>query len=138
MGSIKHVCLIDDDHIFVYGAKRLMREINFFEELSVFNNGQDALDHFEAQSQNPEMVPSVIFLDLNMPVMNGWEFLEAFLDLPGIIVQDIAIYIMSSSVDPRDLEKIQAHPHIKNYILKPLTTEDLENLSRELVREKKG
>ena len=134
MGRIKRVCLIDDDHIFVYGAKRLMREFDFFEDLSVFNNGQDALDHFEVQSQTPETLPSVIFLDLNMPVMNGWEFLEAFLNLPGITSQDISIYIMSSSVDPRDLEKIQAHPYIKNYILKPLTTEDLENLSQEIAR----
>ena len=133
MGIVKRVCLIDDDHIFVYGAKRLMREFDFFDDLSVFNNGQDALDHFETQSQSPETLPSVIFLDLNMPVMNGWEFLEAFLNLPGITTHGITIYIMSSSVDPRDLEKIQAHPYIKNYILKPLTTEDLENLSKEMV-----
>ncbi len=133
MSTVKRVCLIDDDHIFVYGAKRLMREFNFFEDLSIFSNGQDALDHFEAQSQDPETLPSVIFLDLNMPVMNGWEFLEAFLNLPGITSHGISIYIMSSSVDPRDLEKIQSHPYIKNYILKPLTTEDLENLSKEMV-----
>ncbi len=133
MGIVKRVCLIDDDHIFVYGAKRLMREFNFFEDLAVFSNGQDALDHFEAQSDSPDTLPSVIFLDLNMPVMNGWEFLEAFLNLPGITTHGIAIYIMSSSVDPRDLEKIQSHPYIKDYILKPLTSEDLENLSMEVV-----
>ena len=133
MGIVKRVCLIDDDHIFVYGAKRLMREFNFFEDLAVFSNGQDALDHIEAQTDSPDTLPSVIFLDLNMPVMNGWEFLEAFLNLPGITAHGIAIYIMSSSVDPRDLEKIQAHPYVKDYILKPLTSEDLENLSKEVV-----
>ncbi|MDX1315074.1 MAG: response regulator [Eudoraea sp.] len=134
MGRVKRVCLIDDDHIFVYGAKRLMREVDFFDDLSVFNNGQDALDHFQAPNQNTETLPSVIFLDLNMPVMNGWEFLDAFLNIPGISSSEIAIYIMSSSVDPRDLEKIQSHPYIKNYILKPLTTEDLEKLSEEISR----
>jgi CheY-like chemotaxis protein len=131
MAKVKRICLIDDDHIFIYGAKRLMREINFAEELSVFQNGQDALNYFESQSQDSEDLPAIIFLDLNMPVMNGWEFLDAFLNLPGIPTRDIAVYIMSSSVDPRDLEKIQSHPYIKNYILKPLTTEDLEGLLKE-------
>lgn len=131
MAKVKRICLIDDDHIFVYGAKRLMREINFAEELSVFQNGQDALNYFESQSQDSKDLPAIIFLDLNMPVMNGWEFLDAFLNLPGIPARDIAIYIMSSSVDPRDLEKIQSHPYIKNYILKPLTTEDLQGLLKE-------
>ncbi|MBT8320233.1 MAG: response regulator [Eudoraea sp.] len=132
MGKVKRVCLIDDDHIFVYGAKRLMREINFFDELSVFNNGQDALDYFESQSQDSEDLPSIIFLDLNMPLMNGWEFLEAFLNLPGMADKNIAVYITSSSVDPRDLEKIQAHPYIRDYILKPLTSEDLQDLLKEI------
>jgi len=134
MAKVKRICLIDDDHIFVYGAKRLMREINFFEELSVFNNGQDAIDYFESQAKGSEDLPSIIFLDLNMPVMNGWEFLDAFLKLPGIPTKDIAVYIMSSSVDPRDLERIQAHPYIKNYILKPLTSEDLEGLLKEMAQ----
>jgi CheY-like chemotaxis protein len=131
MAKVTRVCLIDDDHIFVYGAKRLMREINFAEELSVFQNGQDAMDYFESNSQHTEHLPSIIFLDLNMPVMNGWEFLDAFLNIPGISSREISIYIMSSSVDPRDLERIQAHPYIKNYILKPLTSEDLEGLLKE-------
>ena len=107
MAKVKRICLIDDDHIFIYGAKRLMREINFAEDLSVFQNGQDALDYFKSQSQDSEDLPAIIFLDLNMPVMNGWEFLDAFLNLPGIPTRDIAVYIMSSSVDPRDLEKIR-------------------------------
>lgn len=133
MGKVKRVCLIDDDHIFVYGAKRLMREINFFEDLSVFANGQEALEHFESKSKSADSLPNLMFLDLNMPIMNGWEFLDAFLNLPGIPSENIAIYIMSSSVDPRDLEKIQNHPAIKNYILKPLTTEDLETVLGEMV-----
>ena len=109
MSKIDHICLIDDDHIFVYGAKRLMREMDFYQDLSVFSNGQEALDHFTGQVKNGDVLPSLIFLDLNMPIMNGWEFLEAFLNIPGIEPKGISIYIMSSSVDPRDLEKIQSH-----------------------------
>lgn len=132
MIKINHVCLIDDDHIFVYGAKRLMREIDFYEDLSVFSNGQEALEHFRKVVHTGSPLPSLIFLDLNMPVMNGWEFLEELLNLPGIEPQGIYIYIMSSSVDPRDLERIQSYPIVKNYILKPMTLEDLEGVRADL------
>ena len=131
--KIDRVCLIDDDHIFVYGAKRLMREIDFYEDLSVFSNGQEALDHFIKVLQTGDSMPSLLFLDLNMPIMTGWEFLEELLNLPGIQTDGMAIYIMSSSVDPRDLERIQAYPIIKNYILKPMTMEDLQGVRAELL-----
>lgn len=129
MKKINHICLIDDDHIFVYGAKRLMREMDFYEDLSVYSNGQEALDQFQEMVESGTDLPSLMFLDLNMPIMNGWEFLEAFLNIPGIEPKGVTIYIMSSSVDPRDLEKIQSHTSIKNYVLKPLTTEDLEKIA---------
>lgn len=133
MSKIDNICLIDDDHIFVYGAKRLMREMDFCQDLSVFSNGQEALDHFTGLVKNGDVLPSLIFLDLNMPIMNGWEFLEAFLNIPDIEPKGISIYIMSSSVDPRDLEKIQSHSFIKNYILKPMTLEDLETVRSQLI-----
>ncbi len=93
MTKISHVCLIDDDHIFVYGAKRLMQEIDFYEDLSVFSNGQEALDHLQKAVNTGTPLPSLIFLDLNMPVMTGWEFLEELLHLPGIAYDGISIYI---------------------------------------------
>ncbi|MBT8222065.1 MAG: response regulator, partial [Eudoraea sp.] len=64
MKKISHVCLIDDDHIFVYGAKRVMRKMDFYEDLSVFSNGQEALDHLKNMAQNGDDLPSLIFLDL--------------------------------------------------------------------------
>ncbi len=133
MTKISHVCLIDDDHIFVYGAKRLMQEIDFYEDLSVFSNGQEALDHLQKAVNTGTPLPSLIFLDLNMPVMTGWEFLEELLHLPGIAYDGISIYINSSSVDPRDLERIHAYPMVKNYILKPMTKEDLRGVCDELL-----
>ncbi len=129
MSKISQVCLIDDDYIFVYGAKRLMREMDFYDDLAVFSNGQEALDHFTGLVENDDVLPALVFLDLNMPIMNGWEFLEALGNVPGAKLNEVTIYIMSSSVDPRDLEKIQTNPFIKNYVLKPLTTEDLEKIA---------
>ncbi|MBT8178548.1 MAG: response regulator [Eudoraea sp.] len=132
MKKISHVCLIDDDHIFVYGAKRVMRKMDFYEDLSVFSNGQEALDHLKNMAQNGDDLPSLIFLDLNMPIMNGWEFLEELGNTPGFELNGVSIFIMSSSVDPRDLERIQQYPVVKNYVLKPMTMNDLENVRLQL------
>ena len=132
MGRINHVCIIDDDHIFVYGAKRLMQKLDFYEDLSEFVNGQEALDHLKSMAQNGDVLPSLIFLDLNMPIMNGWEFLEELDNTPGIDLNGVSIYIMSSSVDPRDLERIQQYPVVKNYVLKPMTLEDLQTVRSQL------
>ena len=132
MGEFKSVCIIDDDHIFVYGVKRLIRETEFCENVIVFDNGQDAIEEISAMSQAGEKLPSLIFLDLNMPIMSGWEFLDDYLQLPGDDPGKTTVYIISSSVDPRDLVRIKNYPIIKNYILKPITADDLENILQEV------
>lgn len=128
MKKISTVCIIDDDPIFIYGTKRLMTEIDFCETVIVFQNGQDALDGLHGITANNEEFPSVIFLDLNMPIMNGWEFLEDFVKIPNHNTSKVVIYIISSSIDPRDLERIKNYNVVNNYILKPMSKEDLERI----------
>ncbi|NAS12577.1 response regulator [Poritiphilus flavus] len=128
MNTIETVCIIDDDPIFVYGAKRMIKEAGFCEEISVYENGSDALLGLKALDKNGQALPSVIFLDLNMPIMNGWDFLADFITLPAFDPEKTLIYVISSSVDPRDLIRIKDTKVISNYILKPLTAEDLENI----------
>lgn len=132
MKKVANVCIIDDDHIFIYGAKRLMRELNFCEHLSVYSNGQEALEELTLITNSGDPLPTVIFLDLNMPIMNGWEFLEDFIKLPKPKDFKTAIYVISSSVDPRDLERIKTYPLVKNYILKPMTSADLVTVLSEV------
>lgn len=128
MNKLQTSCIIDDDDIIVYGAKRIMKEISFSDHILVFNNGQDALTGLKEVSANGEDFPSVIFLDLNMPIMDGWEFLEAFIKFPGFQKENVTIYIISSSVDPRDLLRAKEYSIVSKYILKPITTEDLKNV----------
>lgn len=125
MTKIKSTCIIDDDPIFIYGTQRLMQEENFSETIIVFNNGQDAIDGLYEMTERGENLPSVILLDLNMPIMNGWEFLEDFVKIPNLNRESVTVYIISSSVDPRDLERIKNYEVVNNYILKPLTPQDL-------------
>lgn len=126
-------CIIDDDPIFIYGTKRLMTEVDFCETVLVFQNGQDAMDGLHKITENGEKLPCVIFLDLDMPVMNGWEFLEDFVKIPNRNREKVIIYIISSSVDLRDLERIKNYDVVNNYILKPISKEDLENALKNIV-----
>lgn len=133
MKKIENVCIIDDDHIFVYGAKRLMQEISFCDNILVYDNGQEAIDGLQLLREQGKTFPSIIFLDLNMPILNGWDFLDDILNTSHHELMNTAVYIISSSVDPRDLVRIKDYSVVKNYILKPITAEDLELVLGEAV-----
>jgi CheY-like chemotaxis protein len=128
MKYITTCCIIDDDPIFIYGTKRIMREINFAENIIVYNNGQEALDGLFALIKDEDSMPEIMFLDLNMPIMSGWEFLDEFKNYKSNNSKKIIIYIISSSVDPRDLERVKDYNEVTNYILKPITPNDLTNI----------
>lgn len=125
MNKVRICCIIDDDPIFIYGTKRIMKEVSFSDTIFEYYNGQEALEGLSEISESGEPMPEVIFLDLNMPIMNGWEFLEEFDKLPIHSEKKIIIYIVSSSVDPRDLERVKDFRQVDNYILKPITPNDL-------------
>ncbi len=132
MKVLDDVCIIDDDHIFIYGVKRLMEETSFCESLQVYENGQDALEQLQANISEGGSLPSIIFLDLNMPMMSGWEFLDEYLKIDGQDPTQSKVYIVSSSIDPKDLLRIKDYDVICNYILKPITQDDLQNIIVEL------
>ncbi|MGC1515775.1 MAG: response regulator [Maribacter sp.] len=128
MKKVHICCIIDDDPIFIYGTKRMIKEVDFSDQIIVYTNGQEAIEGLYEISTTGEPLPDVIFLDLNMPIMDGWEFLEEFDKLPHHNIKKTIIYIISSSVDPRDLERIKNYKQVTNYILKPVTPEDLEQI----------
>ncbi|WP_339836294.1 response regulator [uncultured Maribacter sp.] len=125
MKKVQLCCIIDDDPIFIYGTKRIMKEVNFAENIVVYNNGQEAVDGLKTIINDGGLLPEVIFLDLNMPIMNGWEFLDEYKNCRHNISKKTIIYIISSSVDPRDLERVKDYNQIDTYILKPITPDDL-------------
>ncbi len=132
MSKIEKCCIIDDDPVFIYGTKRIMKEVDFCDDLIIFNNGSEALEGLKKISDQGLKIPEVIFLNLNMPVFNGWEFLDEFIHIPSNNLEKTLIYIISSSVEPRDLEKVKNYKDITNYILKPITPNDLEDIIKTL------
>ncbi len=120
--KIDTVCIIDDDPIFVYGTKVILNSNGkFCSTITVFENGQEALDDLEALLKSNQELPEVIFLDLNMPNRDGWSFLEEFEALPMDKIGHIKIYITSSFISPSFMEKAKKYKLVKDYLVKPLT-----------------
>ncbi|MFV8337717.1 response regulator [Flavobacterium sp. LB3P21] len=126
MPKIDIACIIDDDPIFVFGTKRIMEIANFCESFMIFRNGKEAFDKLKAIIIADEKLPDLILLDLNMPIWDGWQFLDEFIKIPN--VNPITIYIMTSSVDPEDIEKAKTYDAVSNYLIKPITMAELKKL----------
>lgn len=124
MKKIDLACIIDDDSIHVFGAKRAISLANFCKEVLVFNNGKDAFDEISEIFISKKLAPELILLDINMPVWDGWNFLDEFLKLPES--KNVKIFIMTSSVDPVDRTKAKTYKQVSNFIIKPITLEKLQ------------
>ncbi|MCW3112711.1 MAG: response regulator [Segetibacter sp.] len=116
------ICLIDDDRIYQFTAKRIIELVNPLQKILIFSNGKEALDYFTQQATSNDQLPDVIFLDINMPVMNGWEFLEAYDSVKTALNKQISIYMVSSSVDEKDKIRSKSF-NVKNFIEKPIDKE---------------
>ncbi|MEO0571174.1 MAG: response regulator [Bacteroidota bacterium] len=127
MGA-KKLFLVDDDEIFRTAAEVLIKSLGLAKEVVQLENGLSAYDALMALENTPDQLPEVLFLDINMPVMNGWELLEELKLAPGIIRKKVQIHILTSSIAPEDLNLSKTYGFIKGYITKPLTNSDIEKI----------
>ena len=118
---MKKFYLIDDDTIFVFLTRKTLQVANLSTDLTVFEDGKKALLDLELSANQPDLLPDVIFLDLNMPVLDGWGFLEEYLLLEPKMSKKIEIYIVSSSISPSELERSQSIPVVTDFLTKPLS-----------------
>lgn len=123
MSHIQHtVCLIDDDKIYQFTAKKMLEATGMAKHIQSFYDGSEALAFFSGEnSKEAANLPDVIFLDINMPVMNGWEFLEEYEKLCNSLPKNMRLYVVSSSVDDADIRRSRQFSSVTDYIVKPIT-----------------
>jgi CheY-like chemotaxis protein len=130
MKKINTVCIIDDDDIYQFTVRILLERTNMVNQVMVFPDGLKAIDFLKGEIDNEQSIPDILFLDINMPVMNGWEFLEEFLLIKPKLPKSVIIYMVSSSLDERDILKAKGIAALSGYLIKPITSENLmESLS---------
>ncbi len=114
------ICLIDDDTICNFLHEQIIKDSGLAEGITVFDKPAVAIRHLRQLAEsNPQMFPDVIFLDLCMPFMNGWDCLEELKTFPEVF-KTCRVFILSSSIDPNDQEKANGYSIVAGFIPKPL------------------
>lgn len=126
--KVQRAFIIDDDEVYIYAIRRLIKIQNLCEELFVFTDGQQAVDYLLAHKNDGTPMPDLILIDVNMPVLDGWGFIEEFQKMDSNLTKNTKLFMVSSSIDPRDLKKAKEIPIIVKYIFKPITFDELKEV----------
>ena len=118
--------LIDDDEIFQFILLHAIKEINPLINIHHFTDGEKGIDYLKKNLNIISNLPDLVLLDINMPFMDGWEFLKEFKALKPSIEKDITIYMLTSSDDPDDIKKAKKIESLSGYLVKPVTKNELK------------
>ena len=123
-----HLCIIDDDDIYRFTIIQSAKFSKIEHKTSVFVNGEEAINCITANLNDPDALPNLILLDIDMPIMDGFQFLEAYKNIEANLTKKIPIYMVSSSVDPEDIEKAKSYTAVVDYLSKPLKSDKLKEI----------
>ncbi|MEP2670828.1 MAG: response regulator [Cyclobacteriaceae bacterium] len=123
----KNVLLVDDDKICNFITETTLNKLGVAKEVHSALNGKEALDLLNSYFQGDVAVPDIIFLDLNMPIMDGFQFIDAFKRLDFPKKESILIVVLTSSINPNDVQKAKSLG-INNYMTKPISEEKILEL----------
>ncbi|MFY8107781.1 MAG: response regulator [Bacteroidia bacterium] len=122
--------LIDDDKIFNLISSKMIERSGWECEVVVFNSAEIALQQLTRDLKHPELIPVLVLLDIRMPDMDGITFLQKLNELPANLIESIKVFMLSSSLDERDMEMAKQFSIVKGFLSKPLSIADLNQIIR--------
>ncbi len=120
------VLIIDDNEVDILIASKNLELSGKFSKVVVAKNGQEALEILNDLAENEQ--PSHILVDINMPIMDGWAFLDEFSERQTELEDKPQVYMLSSSINQNDTERAKSNPHVSEFIPKPLNNTKIESI----------
>jgi CheY-like chemotaxis protein len=134
----KKVMIIDDTYVDRYVAERNLKKYGFAEEVVTKESAKSALEYLASLVEVPEQLPQLIFLDIRMPDIDGFGFLEAYEKLPEAVKSNCLVMMLSTSLNPSDHERAKASQYVNRFLNKPLDKEKIEMLDQEFFATRKA
>ena len=122
------IAVVDDDSVYQFTASRTLKATQLAHEILQFQNGKEALSFLRERPADARPLPDIIFLDINMPIVDGFVFLYEFEKFNEFVKSKCKVIILSSSDNKRDIDKIVNNDHVIKFITKPLTEVALEEI----------
>ena|ERR1700742_2347501 len=127
---MEKILLIDDDPVFVLLARKILESIDKALAVDVCADGELGIGYIDRAKEDPKSLPEFIFLDLNMPVLDGWGFLEAYSAIEHELGKKVKVYILSSTISADDIAHAMQYPFLSGFLIKPLEKSKMEDIVR--------
>ena len=128
--KFENVMIIDDNVIDLYIASRMITKNIFGNNVLAYTKAQEALDYLRDNQNNEEALPQIIFVDIYMPIMSGFEFLTSYNDLPEKVKNYCQVYVLSSTIDDYDIVRASTDVNIISFQVKPINKDFLDKISQ--------
>ncbi|NLR93042.1 MULTISPECIES: response regulator [Flammeovirga] len=134
MSQLNHILLIDDSESINFYNRLIIEETGVTKKCTFFLSAEEGLEYIKEEHNENNPLPEIIFLDINMPKMNGWDFLDAYDQLDESLRKKITLFMLTTSTNEDDKAKANTYNTVKGFLSKPLTEDSLR--SALLLREK--